>query len=242
VGFNIGSLGRAVSVAALVLSAGTAQAQFDPFGLFKPQQAPQPAPQSAPPPQRAQPAAPTTQQPSQKAQQPAAPKTSQKAPPAAPATASAPYGEVRTACQSEIKGTCAGVVPGSTDSVQCLKRNFAVHSPACQAALSRAGSTAPQPAAAPAQPAGPAGTAEAPRRISTDRVAAPTPPAESLKPLATPTMRPTQEARFVSRHCREDHSLLCQGVTFGQGRVLKCLVAQQASLTNDCKKAMAALR
>ena len=44
-------------------------------------------------------------------------------------------------------------------------------------------------------------------------------------------------ARFVSRNCREDHSLLCQGVPFGQ--VLKCLASQQARLSKDCRNAIA---
>ncbi|MGV3634811.1 MAG: hypothetical protein ACO1NY_10725 [Pseudorhodoplanes sp.] len=52
-------------------------------------------------------------------------------------------------------------------------------------------------------------------------------------------MRPTQEARWVNRHCKEDHSLLCQGVTFGQSRVLRCLLSHHSSLTNSCKTALA---
>ena len=62
-------------------------------------------------------------------------------------------------------------------------------------------------------------------------------PQEPLKELKVPNMRPTQEARFVSRNCREDHSLLCQGVPFGQ--VLKCLASQQARLSKDCRNAIA---
>jgi hypothetical protein len=162
----------------------------------------------------------------------------QKAPPPPPVPT--PYGEVSRFCASEIKGTCAGVVPGSADSVLCLRRNFAVHSPPCQAALQRAGIPQLKPAAAqpdPGKPVPPKGTADAPRQVSTDRVAAPPAPQEPLKELKVPNLRPTQEARFVSRNCREDHSLLCQGVPFGQ--VLKCLASQQQRLTNDCRKALA---
>lgn len=160
----------------------------------------------------------------------------QKAPP--PPPVAVPYTEVRSSCASEIKGTCAGVVPGSADSVLCLRRNFAFHSPPCQAALQRAGIPAVKPAVAadPSKPAAPKGTADAPRRVTTDRVAAPG-PQEPLKELKVPNMRPTQEARFVSRNCREDHSLLCQGVPFGQ--VLKCLASQQARLSKDCRNAIA---
>ena len=163
----------------------------------------------------------------------------QKAPP--PPAVPTPYTEVRSSCASEIKGTCAGVVPGSAESVLCLRRNFAVHSPPCQAALQRAGIPALKPAAsADPKPEGPKGTADAPRRVTTDRVATPAAPQEPLKELKVPNLRPTQEARFVSRNCREDHSLLCQGVPFGQ--VLKCLASQQASLSSDCRNAIARRR
>ncbi len=154
-------------------------------------------------------------------------------PPAVPT----PYAEVRSSCASEIRGTCAGVVPGSAESVLCLRRNFAVHSPPCQAALQRAGVPTLKPASAPADPnsAGPRGTSDAPRQVSTDRVATPA-PQEPVKPLKVPNLRPTQEARFVARNCREDHSLLCAGVPYGQ--VLKCLAGQQARLTSDCRSAL----
>jgi hypothetical protein len=161
----------------------------------------------------------------------------QKAPP--PPPVATPYAEVRTSCASEIKGTCAGVVPGSAESVLCLRRNFAVHSPPCQAALQRAGVPQLRPAAGqqdPSKPAPPKGTADAPRQVSTDRVAKPA-PQEPVKELKVPNLRPTQEARFVSRNCREDHSLLCQGVPFGQ--VLKCLAGQQTRLTQECRNALA---
>lgn len=162
----------------------------------------------------------------------------QRAPaPKAAAPVAVPYAEVRSSCASEIKGTCAGVAPGSAESVLCLRRNIAFHSPSCQAALQRAGTPSLKPAAAAEpKPDLPKGTADAPRRVSTDRVAAPV-PQEPLKELKVPTMRPTQEARFVSRNCREDHSLLCQGVPFGQ--VLKCLASQQARLSKSCRNAIA---
>ncbi|MGE3693545.1 MAG: hypothetical protein AB7F98_19385 [Novosphingobium sp.] len=163
----------------------------------------------------------------------------QKGPPPSPVPA--PYSEVRSSCASEIKGTCAGVVPGSAESVLCLRRNFAVHSPPCQAALQRAGIPQLRPSAQPdpGKPAPPRGTADAPRQVSTDRIAIPAPPAPAEE-LKVPSMRPTQEARFVARNCREDHSLLCQGVPYGQ--VLKCLAGQQQRLTNKCHSAIARRR
>jgi hypothetical protein len=132
------------------------------------------------------------------------------------------------------------VVPGSAESVQCLRPNFAVHTPPCQAALSKAASAAmpaPEPKSKPTEPAG---TADSPRVVSTDRIPQPEGVMESDAPdLKLPAMRPTQEARWVNRNCREDHSLLCQGVTFGQSRVLRCLLLHHSALTKRCKQALA---
>ncbi|MGE3988513.1 MAG: hypothetical protein AB7F49_11195 [Pseudorhodoplanes sp.] len=238
-----GSLIGALGAAAMLLGADTASAQFFPF--FGPpqqqqqRQVPQPQPQARPAP--AKKSAPPARRAQEPAQQRAAPKAAAapKAPP--PGTAAVPYPEVRTACHAEIRSTCAGVVPGSAESVQCLRPNFGAHMPPCQEALTRAASvTAPAAAPAEAKPSEPAGTADAPRVVSTDRITRPESMKESAAPdLKLPAMRPTQEARWVNRNCREDHSLLCQGVTFGQSRVLKCLLSHHSSLTNACKNALA---
>jgi hypothetical protein len=225
----------AAALCLVIPAAAQAQGLFD---LFKPP--PPPPPQAAPPPpQRAQP--PRAARP-QTAPQPAAKSQAPRDRAAAPAPApspNAPYAGVRSACASEMRGTCAAVAPGTADAVECLRRNFHVHSPACQNALRQA-IAATQPVSMPAEPAGPKGTSETPRRITTDRVAAPEPPSEAQAPLNVPSLRPTQEARFVSRFCREDYSLLCQGVPYGQ--VLKCLAGHQSTLRADCRKALAARR
>lgn len=234
-----GSLGCMIGALALLLATNAAQAQFFPFFQQQPQrQAPPPPP---PPQQQSRPSQPT-QAPAKKTQPPAQQKASTPAAPkAGPATATIPFPEVRAACNAEIRTTCAGVAPGSTESVQCLRPNFAVHTPPCQAALSKAFAAAAPAAASPAaKPDTPAGTAAAPRVVSTDRITQPEGAKESMAPdLKLPAMRPTQEARWVNRNCKEDHSLLCQGVTFGQSRVLRCLLSHHSSLTNNCKKALA---
>jgi hypothetical protein len=241
-----GSLGCVIGAFALMLATNAAQAQFFPF--FQ-QQQPRPA-QPAPPPQSqqtrpsqpAQAPARKTQPSQQKASAPAQKQGTATAPKAAPATGAIPYPEVRAACNAEIRTTCAGVVPGSTESVQCLRPNFAVHTPPCQAALTKAANAAASaPATAPAaKPTEPAGTSTSPRVVSTDRITQPEGAKESAAPdLKLPAMRPTQEARWVNRNCKEDHSLLCQGVTFGQSRVLRCLLSHHSSLTSSCKQALA---
>jgi hypothetical protein len=243
VGYRGGSLGCVIGAIALMLAPNVAQAQFFPFFGPQPQrEAPPP-----PPSQQSRPAQPT-QAPAKKAKPPAQQSTSapaQKqgtaAPKAGPATGAIPYPEVRAACNAEIRTTCAGVTPGSAESVQCLRPNFAVHTPPCQAALSKAFASAAPAAAAPAaKPTQPAGTSDAPRVVSTDRITQPEGVKEAEAPdLKLPAMRPTQDARWVNRYCKEDHSLLCQGVTFGQSRVLRCLLSHHSSLTNNCKQALA---
>lgn len=235
--FRVGSLGCVVGAMALILAPNTAQAQFFPFFGPQPQRE---APPPPPPPQQSRPQQPT-QAPARKTQPPSQQRaTTPAAPKAGPATAAIPYPEVRAACAAEIRSTCAGVNPGSTESVQCLRPNFAVHTPPCQAALSKAfASASPAPAAA-AQPTAPAGTSDSPRVVSTNRITQPEGAKEAEAPdLKLPAMRPTQEARWVNRNCKEDHSLLCQGVTFGQSRVLRCLLSHHSSLTNRCKQALA---
>lgn len=234
---RVGSLGCMIGALVLMLAPNAAQAQFFPFFGPQPQRE---APPPPPPPQQSRPA--PSQAPAKKPQQPAQQKASTPAAPkAGPATAAVPFPEVRAACNAEIRTTCAGVTPGSAESVQCLRPNFAVHTPPCQAALSKAfaaaGSAPAAPAAAPAQPAG---TSDSPRVVSTNRITQPEGAKESEAPdLKLPAMRPTQEARWVNRYCKEDHSLLCQGVTFGQSRVLRCLLSHHSSLTNRCKQALA---
>jgi hypothetical protein len=235
-------LGCGIGAAALIMAADDARAQFFPF--FQ-QQQPQQQPAPPPPPQQSRPSQQT--RPSQPAQaparktQPQQQKASDPAQKAPPATAAVPFPEVRNACGAEIRSTCAGVAPGSTESVQCLRPNFAVHTPPCQAALSKAFAAAgPAPASSANTSTQPAGTTDSPRVVSTDRITRPEGAKEADAPdLKLPAMRPTQEARWVNRYCREDHSLLCQGVTFGQSRVLRCLLSHHSSLTNNCRKALA---
>lgn len=239
-------LGCVIGAGALIMAADDARAQFFPF--FQQQQQPQQQPAPPPPPQQSRPSQQTrpsqpaqaparkTQPPQQQQQKASAP--AQKAP---PATAAVPFPEVRNACGAEIRSTCAGVNPGSAESVQCLRPNFAVHTPPCQAALSKAFAAAgPAPASSANTSTQPAGTTDSPRVVSTDRITRPEGAKETDAPdLKLPAMRPTQEARWVNRYCREDHSLLCQGVTFGQSRVLRCLLSHHSSLTNNCRKALA---
>ena len=173
------------------------------------------------------------------AQQQKANAPAQKAP---PGTAAVPFPEVRSACSAEIRSHLCG--RGSRQ-----RRIRAMPAPEFRGPYA-ALSGRPQPSRqrrctadrgrTEAKPDEPAGTSATPRVVSTDRITRPEGMQESDAPdLKLPAMRPTQEARWVNRNCKEDHSLLCQGVTFGQSRVLRCLLSHHSSLTNSCRKALA---
>jgi len=159
--------------------------------------------------------------------------------PAAPAAASASKSAgmkkpssvqasaVRSACRSDYPKVCAGVPTGGAQALQCLEKNKASLSPACQNAVAAVAGGAAAPAgSAPAQEAAasPAAPAAAPAAPSS------APPVIVLRP-----MRP-REVLFVMRSaCGADVRTLCAGVDPGGGRILQCLVSNASSLSPDCR-------
>jgi hypothetical protein len=89
---------------------------------------------------------------------------------------------VRSNCRSDYMAKCMSVKPGGIEAIQCLKKNEASLSAACQSAV--AAIKLPGEAAAPAQPASPPAATAAPAP------AAPSPAASAPKPapaVATPS-------------------------------------------------------
>src|SRR5215471_13756865 len=91
---------------------------------------------------------------------PAAPKA-ETAPAAAPAAAAAPksaatkpnsaqVSAIRSACRSDYPKVCAGVQPGGAAALECLEKNKAKVSPACERAVSAAAGGGAAAVAAPA--------------------------------------------------------------------------------------------
>jgi hypothetical protein len=169
---------------------------------------------------------------------PATPKA-ETAPPAAtakPATAapkaaaattakqpsSAQVSAIRSACRADYPKVCAGVPTGGAPALQCLEKNKAKLSPACEQAVAAAsgGGAAPPAGAAAAAPAGAPAAAAAP--------AAPT--VIVLRP-----MRPREELFVLRSACGADVRSICGGVAPGGGRIVQCLATNAASLSPACK-------
>lgn len=123
---------------------------------------------------------------------------------ALPAQAQQPSEEqiaaVRASCRSDFLSHCAGVPRGGAEALQCLKRNVAQLSPACQAAVNAiaaatsrpaappppAPAAAPPPATAPAPAPAPAAAAPPAPAVTAPAPAANAPAAPSKKRVAAP--------------------------------------------------------
>lgn len=164
---------------------------------------------------------------------PAAPPTIQAAPAAPPAAAARKPGPaqrqaeaatIRRACSADYRVHCAGIAPGGSASIACLKRNARTLSRGCLQALVSAPTVAAAPAAAPA-----------PAQVAAP-VAAP-PPMEPAPLLVTP-----REERFIIRSaCGADFATYCGGLRPGLGRVAACLHYNRNNLSPRCQQALIAL-
>lgn len=170
----------------------------------------------------------------------AAPPPVMQAAPAAPPAAATPGAAARKpgpaqrqaeakaigrACRADYRVHCAGIAPGGSASVACLKRNARTLSRECLQALVSAPTVAAAHVAVPA-----AAPAPAP-------VAAPPPPMEPAPLLVTP-----REERFIIRSaCGADFATYCGGLRPGLGRVAACLHYNRNNLSPRCQQALIGL-
>ncbi len=139
---------------------------------------------------------------------------------------SAQVSAIRSACRSDYPKVCAGVPTGGAPALQCLEKNKAKVSAACEQAVAAAGGGGAAPAAGGAAAAAPAA-----RRRS---AAPPRPPCIVLRP-----MRPREELFVLRSACGGDVRTLCGGVAPGGGRIVQCLATHAASLSPACKDVLA---
>jgi hypothetical protein len=146
------------------------------------------------------------------------------APKAAAATkppSSAQLAAIKSSCRGDYPKVCASVPPGGAPALECLEKNKARVSPACEKAVSAATGGAP---AATAVPAG--GAAAAP--------AAAAPTVLVLRPL-----RPREQLFVAQSACGADIRTICAGVEAGGGRIIQCLASNAASLSPACRDVLA---
>ena len=141
-----------------------------------------------------------------------------------PAQRQAEAATIRRACSADYRVHCAGIAPGGSASIACLKRNARTLSRGCLQALVSAPTVAAAHVAVPAAAAAPA------------PVAAP-PPMEPAPLLVTP-----REERFIIRSaCGADFATYCGGLRPGLGRVAACLHYNRNNLSPRCQQALIAL-
>jgi hypothetical protein len=127
---------------------------------------------------------------------------------------------IRSACRSDFIANCSGVTPGGLPALQCLQKNNAKLSPACQKAVGAI--SGKSSSAAPTTPA-------------TQPTAAP-----AAAP-ATPAAPTTAQQNAIKAACRSDFMAQCSGVQPGGAAALQCLQQHSASLSGSCQQAVAAI-
>jgi cysteine rich repeat protein len=191
--------------------------------------------------------------PCQQAVQAAIAAATPKAPSAAPAPAK-PGG--CTGCASTAVGHCSPpATAAAPSSPQAPKSGTAAATP--QSAPQPAPQSEPKAAAKASEKPGapthsattqsPASQAKAKGSAAAEEPNSSAPakqPAAALAPETSPTIIgiiPPRKKLMVFRSCRKDLDAYCAGVEYGDGRQLRCLESNKASLSPDCQGALAKL-
>jgi hypothetical protein len=148
------------------------------------------------------------------------------APPKAAAAkqpSSAQVAAVKSACRADYPKVCASVPPGGAPALECLEKNKAKVSPACEKAVTAAAGGSGATAATPAAGAAPAAAA----------------PAAAPAVIVLRPLRPREELFIVRSACGADIRTLCAGVAPGGGRIVQCVASNAAALSPACKDVLA---
>lgn len=141
---------------------------------------------------------------------------------------------IRASCQSDFRTYCSGVQPGSSAALQCLQKNVASLSSACQQAVRAASGSSTS--TAPAQDSAPAATTPAPSTTAPVQATAP-----ATKETVVIVLQPKQELALMRAACGADYNAHCVGVRIVGGGALQCLVSHKSALSAACKGALGKL-
>jgi len=165
---------------------------------------------------------------------------------------------IRSACPNDFRSYCAGVSPGGAAALQCLEKNVAKLSSACQSAVKAvmpgaSSSSSPDNAAtsSDADATTSSGTTDSSDDAPAESDAASsgeTPSQAQQKSTNQPaTAEPTvhltlrQEIFLVREACGPEFRAYCGGIQLGGGNAVNCLRAHSAKLSGACKGAISDL-
>jgi hypothetical protein len=137
---------------------------------------------------------------------------------------------IRAACRSDFMANCSSVMPGGKEALECLLRNQAKLSPACNTTVSAVAPAQQTPAAAAPAPATPA--------AATAEQAAPKPAAASE---TAPKSAETGETRLkaVRQSCTlSDFMAHCSWIKPDNPELVLCLQSNAADLSPACQAAV----
>jgi hypothetical protein len=140
---------------------------------------------------------------------------------------------IRASCRSDFMTNCANVTPGGKEALECLLRNQAKLSPACNSAVSAIAAHAP--AAQSPAPSAPAPAAAEP---------APPKPAASSSGEPAPKAEATQEAQLksVRQSCTlNDFMAHCSWIKPSNPELVLCLQSNASDLSPPCQAALQGL-
>jgi hypothetical protein len=155
-----------------------------------------------------------------------------------PATAQQPTQQqrdaIRSACRSDFMANCASVTPGGKEAFECLLKNQAKLSAACNSAVTAVAQKPAEPAIpAPAEPS-PAPTAAAP--------AAPAPAKLAPPPATAASASQEDQVKTVRKACTlDDIAAHCSWIAPSNPELLLCLHANLTDLSPACQSAVQAL-
>lgn len=157
---------------------------------------------------------------------------------------------IRSACPSDFQSHCAGVSPGGAAALQCLEKNVAKLSSACQSAVkavmpaassssSNTTSTSTDSSSTTDSSDDSAASSDA---ASTDQSQDQT-KSSSQPAAAEPTVHLTlrQEIFLVREACGPEFRAYCGGIQLGGGNAVNCLRAHSNKLSGACKGAISDL-